>query len=120
VVPATGDKVRCSSRRCSVQRSEADCGLGVRVVCRGGLLGIEGFAVRVGFDPDRRPQPLVLAAVNRRGRQLLLEVLDPLKSGVHSRQASDDDVALHPVSLLAHGHPRLFNRALRRLPWAFS
>jgi hypothetical protein len=36
----------------SGQKSSPDSGLGFRIVCRRGLLGIEGFAVRVRFDPD--------------------------------------------------------------------
>ena len=81
--------------------------------CRG-LLGIERSAVDFRFNPDRGPQPTVLTAVDRRGRQLLLEVLDPLQSGVRLGQASDGVVPLHPVSLRAHGHPALFNTALRQ------
>jgi len=88
-------------------------------VCRRGLRCIEGFAVRVRFDPDRCTQRTVQATVNRRGRQLLLEVLNPLKSGVRLSHASDGGLALHRISLLAHGHPVLFNRALPpRLPCA--
>ena len=38
---------------------------------------------------------------------------NPLKSGGRLSRAGDGGVALHRVSLLAHGHPVLFNRALR-------
>jgi hypothetical protein len=68
VNPATPEEGRFSRGGCAVQRSWADSGLGLRVVCRSGLLGIEGLAVRVRFDPDRRTQRTVLAAVHRRGR----------------------------------------------------
>jgi hypothetical protein len=78
------------------------------------LLGVEGSAVDFRFDPDRRPQSTALIAVERHGRQLLLEVLDPLKSFVRLGQAIDDAVPLHPVSLRAQGHPALFNIALRQ------
>jgi hypothetical protein len=78
------------------------------------LLGIEGFAVDFRFNPDRGPQRTVLTAVDRRGRQLLLEALDPLESGIRLGQASDGVVPLHPVSLLAHRQPALFNTALRQ------
>jgi hypothetical protein len=53
-VPAAGGEGRFASGECAVQRSWPDSGLGVCVVCRRGLLGIEGFAVRVHFDLDRR------------------------------------------------------------------
>jgi hypothetical protein len=53
VNPATSEEGRFSRGGCAVQRSWPDSGLGLRVVCRRGLRGIEGFAVRVRFDPDR-------------------------------------------------------------------
>jgi hypothetical protein len=68
VIDDLGDEGRFSRGGCAVQRSSPDGGLGSRVVYRRGLLGIEGFAVRVRFDPDRRTQRTVLTAVNRRGR----------------------------------------------------
>lgn len=51
---------------------------------------------------------------------MLLEVLNPLKAGVRLSHASDGGVALHRVSLLAHRHPVLFNRALRPPTLRFS
>jgi hypothetical protein len=89
-------------------------------VYRGGLLSIEGLAVRVRLDPDRRTQRTVLAAVHRRGRQLLLEVLNPLESGIRLSHASDTGVPLHIISLLPHRHAALFNRARRPTTLRFS
>jgi hypothetical protein len=65
------------------------------------------------FDPDRCTQRPVPTTIHRRGRQLLLEVLNPLKSGGRLRHASDGGDALHRVSLQADGHLVLFNRAQR-------
>jgi hypothetical protein len=68
VNPATGGEGRYSRAGCAIQKSEPASGLGFRVVCRRGLLGIEGLTVRGRFDPDRRTQRTVLMAINRRGR----------------------------------------------------
>jgi hypothetical protein len=83
------------------ERRWRDSGLGFRVVCCHGLLDVEGLAVRVRFDPDRRTYLPALATVSRRGRQLLLEVLNPLESGFRHGHASDGGVVLHRISLLA-------------------
>ena len=85
-----GDETRCSrgDEGSSPQGS-------FPVVCGCGLLGIEGFAVRVCFEPDRCTQRTVVMAVHRRGRELFLEVLNPLKSGIRLSHTSDGDVALH-------------------------
>jgi hypothetical protein len=111
--PPTGDPSWVSEGGCAVERPWPDGQLWFRVVCRRGLLGIEGFAVRVRFDPDRRGQRTVLTAVDRHEPQLFLEVLDPLESGVRLGHASDDGVAPHRNSLLAHRCPALFNTAQR-------
>jgi hypothetical protein len=120
VNPATPEEGRFSRGGCAVQRCWPDSGLRLRVVCRGGLLGIEGLAVRVRFDPDRRTQRTVLAAVHRRGRWLLFEVLNPFESGVRLSHASDSGVALHTVSLLPHGHPVCSIGHGARRPCAFQ
>jgi len=80
------------------------------------LLEIEGFPVDFRFDPERRPQRPVLAAVDPDGPQLLLEAHDPLESGVRGGQASDRAVPLHSVSLPALGNLALFNSALASPP----
>jgi len=100
--------------RCAVGRSLPDR-LESRVVRRRGLLGIEGFSVRVRFDPDRLPQRAVLTAASVRRRQLLLEVRNPLESGGRVGHTCGG-VALHRDSLAAHGRPGLFNRAPRPSP----
>ena len=83
------------------------------VVSRRGLLGVEGFAVRARFDPDRSTQRTVLAAVNRHECYFSLEVADPPSPGFCRSHASDYGVALHRLSLQAHCQPGLFNSALR-------
>ena len=95
------------------------------------LLDVEGFPVGVRFDPDRFSQLTALTAVDRGVRELLLEVLDSLKSGFRVRglalrhsgvapgwnTVGGGDVALHGVSVPAHAHQVLFHRA-QRLPAA--
>ena len=98
-------------RSSRVQRPSLDRRAGVHVVCRRGLLSIEGFAVGGGLDPDRCPQRVAPPAVNRRSRDLIREVPNPLESGVSVSIASDGGVALHGVSLPIDGHPVLFYRA---------
>src|ERR1700722_9629119 len=78
--PATGHDDGVWRTGCATQRALPGGKLGTRIVYRRSLLGIEGFAVRIRFDPDRRTQRTAPAAVDRRECQLLLEVLDPLKS----------------------------------------
>ena len=78
-----------------------------RLVYLIGLLGVEGFAVEIRFDPDRPGELPAPAAVDRRARQLLLEALDPLESGV------DVSVFLHGVSVPAARIPLLFGTAHR-------
>jgi hypothetical protein len=73
------------------------------------LLSIEGFSIRARFDPDRRRQHTALTAVNRRTREFLFKVSDPLGPGVGLVHASDGGVALHRMSLQAHWQPGLFN-----------
>jgi hypothetical protein len=113
VNPAAADAGRFSRGGQAAQKSWPGGGPGFRVVSRRGLLGIEGFAVRARFDPNRRTQRSALTAVHRRGRQLLLEVLNPLEPGVCFSHASGGGVAFHRDSLPVHGCPVLFNRALR-------
>jgi hypothetical protein len=78
---------------------------GVWVVCRHGLLDIKGLAVRVRFDPERRPQPMALTAVNRRGRELRLEIHNPLKGGGGLSDPSNRAIALHRVSVAVRARP---------------
>jgi hypothetical protein len=101
--PVTEGDVQCSKGGRALQRSWPDTEQGIRVVCRRGLLGIEGLAIRVRFDPDRPTQRTVLTALTGRRCQLVLEVLKPLKSGSGLNHANDLDVALHRVSLLGPG-----------------
>jgi hypothetical protein len=111
--PAAGDSDRFLQRGGALERSRPDSGLDSRVVSRRGLLGVEGFAVRARFDPDRSTQRAVLAAVNRHECFFRFEVSDPPSSGFRRSDASDCGIALHRVSLLAHWQPGLFNTTLR-------
>jgi hypothetical protein len=108
--PATGDSERFLRRRCALERSGPR--LDSRVVSRRGLLGVESFAVRARFDPDRSTQRAMLRAVNRRQPQFLLEVSDPLSSGDRPSYASDCGLAFHRPSLRPDGQPGLFNLTL--------
>jgi hypothetical protein len=71
----------------------------VLVVRSQALLDVEGFAVRVGVDPDRRRQGVTLRALTRQGGQSLHEVLDPLETSGRLRQTKHLRGALHQVSL---------------------
>jgi hypothetical protein len=107
--PVTGDKGRGSRGGCTLQASQAGSGLGSRVVCRCGLLSIEGFSICARFDPDRRRQPTALTAADRRTREFLFKVSDPLSPSLGVSYASDCGVALHAGSLQSHWQPWLFN-----------
>ena len=80
------------------------------IVGRRRLLEIEGFAIRIRFDPDRGTQPTVLMAVNGRRRELLLEVPNPFKSSRPFCGATNSDAALHKVIVRAHRHGEVCNR----------
>jgi hypothetical protein len=75
--------------------------LGSHIVCRRRLFKIEGFSVRVRFDPDRFLQPTILTAIDGRQRQLLFEEPNPLESGMLHGEFGDGGVALHRVSVPA-------------------
>jgi hypothetical protein len=80
------------------------------------LLAIEGFAVRVRFDPDRRTQPTVLTAVDGHERQLVLEVPDSRESGLPISHASDSGLVFHRTRLLAQWYPAMFNKTRCAMP----
>ena len=76
----------------------------VGIMCGRNLLGVEGFPVNVRLNPDRLSQRTALTAVDRGARELHLEMLDSLESGVRIW-------ALHGVSVPAHAHQVLFRKA---------
>ena len=94
---ATWPEGRLPKGRSAVRMSSLDRGLWV--VCRRRLLDIKGLAVRLRFDPDRRPQSMVLLAVNRHGRELRFEIHDPLecRGGPYDASAR---IVLHEASLV--------------------
>ena len=94
--------------------SSPDGELGLRIVCRRNLLGIEGFSVCDRCDQDFRTQRAVLSAVYPSERQLRCEVRNSLKAGFRLSQALDRGIALHRASLLPAGRPALFNWEPRR------
>lgn len=99
--PAAADSDLLLRRGCAVERSWLDSWLDSRVVGRRGLLGVEGFAVRARFDPDRSTQRTVLAAVNRYECHFRPELSDSPSPGFRRSHAIDCGVALHRISLLA-------------------
>jgi len=106
-------------RSSRVQRPSLNRTAGVRVVCRRGLLRIEGLAVGRGLNPNLSTQRTVLTAVSRRGRYLLREVPDQLEPGVRFRIASDG-VAPHGINVLVERRAMLFHRARCQPGWRIA
>jgi hypothetical protein len=107
-------------------RNRIEPELGPRVACRRSLLPVEGFPVGVRLDLDRpgqrRPgQRRLPRVLDPCARETLLEVLDPLQSGVPVTRGSCrrrrpagstfGHVALHNVSLLTARPGALSNTA---------
>jgi hypothetical protein len=95
VNPATGHEGRLSRGSRTGQRSSLGSGLKCRVVSRRGLFGIEGFAVRIRFEPDCRIQRPATKPADRRRCQLLLEPHNPLESVDRLNDGRDGDAMLH-------------------------
>jgi hypothetical protein len=93
-------------------------------VYRRGLVGVEGFPVCARFDPDRRSQLAVAAAVDTGAHELHLELLDSLEPGVSVRRSCTNPraastlalttrrVILHALTVPSEAKPVLSNRAL--------